>query len=81
MRTKSEELFESFCRMHGIAYRRVSETTEPTPDYELEISGQVILAEVKQFDPNPEEQAGMVRVISSWPSTTIDMQRRHWILI
>ena len=61
MATKSERLFESFCREHGIVYRRVRETTEARPDYELEIEGQILLVEIKQFDPNKEERAAIER--------------------
>jgi len=58
-RTESERLFESsFCKAHVVACRRVTETTEPRPDYELEIAGQQVLVEIKQFDPNEEERAG-----------------------
>jgi hypothetical protein len=61
MNTKSELLFESFCRIYGIQYQRVHETTEPRPDYELIIEGQQILAEIKQFDPNADEREAMER--------------------
>jgi hypothetical protein len=57
--TKSEKEFELFCNQAGIPCRPIP--TEPdqgrqTPDYELEISGVQIFAEVKQFDLTPEEQ-------------------------
>jgi hypothetical protein len=61
MNTKSELLFESCCRIYGIQYQRVHETTEPRPDYELIIEGQQILAEIKQFDPNADEREAMER--------------------
>jgi hypothetical protein len=61
MSTRSEQLFESFCRVHGVACRRVSEATSPRPDYVLELEGQHVLAEVKQFDPNKEERAAIQR--------------------
>jgi hypothetical protein len=59
MRTKSERLFESFCEVHGLTCHRVSTTIKPRPDYELEIGTHRLLVEVKQFDPNKEEQAFM----------------------
>lgn len=62
MSTKSEQLFESFCRVQGVACRRVSETTTPRPDYVLELEGQEMLAEVKQFDPNEEERSAIERL-------------------
>jgi hypothetical protein len=57
----SEQCFESFCGRNGITYGRIEEGTEPRPDYEMEISGQPILAELKQFDPNAEELAALER--------------------
>ena len=61
-RTESERLFESFCEAHGVWCRRVTEATEPRPDYELEIAGQPVVAEVKQFDPNEEERSAADRI-------------------
>ena len=61
MTTKSERLFEAFCQAHSVVYRRVQETDEPRPDYELEVKGQLLLAEIKQFDPNKEEQTAIER--------------------
>lgn len=60
--TKSEQLFEAFCRGHGIVYRRVPVSAARTPDYELELAGGAqLLAEVKQFDPNRQERAALAR--------------------
>ncbi len=56
MITKAERLFEFFCAAHGLACRRVHETSERRPDYELEIASQGILAEVKQSDSNADEK-------------------------
>ena len=59
MNTKSQVLFEAFCRVHSIQCQSVPETTEPRPDYELVIEGRQVLAEIKQFDPNTEEREAM----------------------
>ena len=51
---KSEMLFELFCDQVGLPWSRVP---DKRPDYEILAQGIRILAEVKQLDPNPEEQA------------------------
>jgi hypothetical protein len=56
--TISEELFERFCQENGIRSYRVppkSKEKIQTPDYDLFLNGQKIVAEVKQFDPNTKE--------------------------
>lgn len=54
-------LFEAFCREHGIMFSPVPEALDRRPDYELKIDGHLILAEVKQLDPNKEELAAIKR--------------------
>jgi hypothetical protein len=54
--TTSEEMFEAFCKMNGVKWRRVPISTGRTPDYEIAINGQRIVVEVKQIDPNPQER-------------------------
>lgn len=54
--TKSEYEFEKFCGLMHIFYRKVHESQQQRPDYEIVLSDQQVLVEVKQFDPNPEEQ-------------------------
>jgi hypothetical protein len=57
-RTDSEILFEQFCGIHGIPYARVNESSERTPDYEIEVSGQRVVVEVKETEdewPEPGE--------------------------
>lgn len=71
MITKSERLFESFCQVHSLACRRVPTTSKPRPDYELEIETQRILVEIKQFDPNREEQAYIARRVSGGKQTAL----------
>lgn len=54
--TASERAFEHFCTAHGIVYERVPATQSRTPDYLITLGGQQIVTEIKQIDPNPEEQ-------------------------
>jgi hypothetical protein len=54
---KSETLFELFCDQVGLPWSRVPEATEKRPDYEIVARAVRVLAEVKQLDPNPEEEA------------------------
>ncbi len=59
-KTESEKLFELFCNQHGIKCFRIptkSKQQEKTPDYDIWVSGQQIVVEVKQFDPTQEEVA------------------------
>jgi len=55
MSTESEAAFAFFCEHHGIACHRIPEAEEPRPDYEIVLSGQLVLVEVKQFDANADE--------------------------
>lgn len=55
MPTRSEKLFERFCSERSILFRSVAVGSEKTPDYDLEINGQLIAVEVKQLDR--DEQA------------------------
>jgi hypothetical protein len=51
--TKSELLFERFCREHAIDYKRIPRAEgKRTPDYEFYPSGVRIVVEVAQLDPN-----------------------------
>ncbi|MFK5951225.1 MAG: hypothetical protein QM500_20915 [Methylococcales bacterium] len=55
--TSSEDLFEKFCKENNIDYSKIEESTTKTPDYEIEIDGLIVIAEIKQIDPNKEEQS------------------------
>jgi len=55
-KTKSEQLFEKFCRVHNIRYRPIPVSTERMPDYDIFIKRRKVLVEVKQIDPNSKEQ-------------------------
>lgn len=54
---RSETLFEIFCDQVGVPWQRVPEESERRPDYEIFLHGVRIFAEVKQLDPNAEEEA------------------------
>jgi hypothetical protein len=59
MKTKSENMFEQFCKELSIEFTRVPESNEKyvkRPDYEVVINSTKILVEVKQIDPNQEEK-------------------------
>jgi hypothetical protein len=54
--TKSENLFEKFCALNQIPWRKIEESSlVQKPDYQVKFSGQDFIIEIKQFDPNQEE--------------------------
>jgi hypothetical protein len=54
--TISEALFEALCEEHGIACERIpSGLQRRTADYRLMLSGTIVVAEVKQLNPGPED--------------------------
>ena len=55
-KTASEIHFENLCADLGIPLRRITETNSKTPDYELTINEQLIVAEVKEMTLNKEEE-------------------------
>ena len=56
----AEQTFREFCDQAGIQCDRVPEVNEEKrPDYEIFVSGQKIIVEIKQFDPNPEEKKAL----------------------
>jgi len=55
--TRSERLFEELCNAHGVAFQRLPERQkDKQPDYELTLSGQRVVVEVKQVEPNEEDE-------------------------
>jgi len=46
---KSEELLEDWCTKKGWLFERIPEGTSKSPDYELNIMGTKIYAEVKEI--------------------------------
>lgn len=60
--TISETLFERFCAETGIPFVSLAPDPSaglPTPDYEIHLQEPPILVEVKQIDPNREDQASL----------------------
>jgi hypothetical protein len=56
-RSKSELLFERFCRENGIAFKLIPVARDRrTPDYEFYPSGVRIVVEVAQLDPNDDDR-------------------------
>jgi hypothetical protein len=55
-KTASEIFFENLCADLGVSLKRISETNTKTPDYELTIEDQLIIAEVKEMTRNNEEE-------------------------
>jgi hypothetical protein len=55
--TRSEVLFERFCRERGIEFKRLPLAETRTPDYEITAGAVRAVVEVKQVEPNPKEQA------------------------
>ena len=86
MRTDSETRFEQFCDRNGIKWERVSETTAQTPDYTLTLNGQLVVVEVKEVLPTPEEtesdrickERGYGNVISITPGRTVRKKIADW---
>lgn len=53
MKTESETLFEQFCAGNGISAKPIPVTPgAQTPDYEITLGGQSVIAEITQIDPN-----------------------------
>lgn len=56
----AEQTFRDFCDQVDIQCKRVPEVNvEKRPDYEIFASGQRVIVEVKQFDPNSEEKKAL----------------------
>lgn len=56
-KTKSESLFEDFCARRGIKCERIECGPGKTPDYDIWLSGNKIVAEVKQFETTDKDLA------------------------
>ena len=66
VKTKFEALFEKFCDGHNMEWFRVATSDQKgikTPDYDISVpDGPLVVVEVKQFDPNPEEKAAILQL-------------------
>ncbi|WMP15854.1 hypothetical protein [Thiothrix lacustris] len=49
-KTEGEKIFELFCSTNGIHFRKVPESAQPTPDYEVETEAGLVMFEIKQID-------------------------------
>ena len=54
IKTEAESLFEEFCHSNNIACEKVTEGSEPTPDYRAVLNGQNVVVEVKQVDEDDD---------------------------
>ncbi|MEJ2702099.1 MAG: hypothetical protein P8Z79_06615 [Sedimentisphaerales bacterium] len=54
--TISEMYFEELCVSRGIVCERITETGAESPDYRVLIQSVVLITEVKQLDPNKEDE-------------------------
>ena len=56
--TRSERLFEELCNAHGIKWTRLAVfPNRKQPDYELALGSQLVVVEVKQIEPNPDDRS------------------------
>src|SRR5712691_8884246 len=53
--TISETLFESLCMSRRIRCERILVTNNKTPDFVITLGAQRVVVEVKQLDPNKED--------------------------
>jgi hypothetical protein len=54
--TVSEVLFEQFCQDNSIPYSRVEQGEFKTPDYDVDFGGHRVIVEVKQINPNEDDE-------------------------
>ena len=54
--TISETLFEQFCEENSIPYARIEQEQHRTPDYDVYFGEHLVIAEVKQTDPNEKDE-------------------------
>jgi hypothetical protein len=56
-KTISEVLFEKFCEENSIRCSQIERQEYPTPDYDVYFDRHLVIAEVKQIDPNATDEA------------------------
>lgn len=77
---KSQQLFEAFCESNSIPIYPIKRSSIPgkkTPDYEVYISGYRVVVEVKQLDPNPEDQKFINSFLETGSTGTITLEPGH----
>ncbi len=59
MRTVSEQLFEDYCTLRCYPFKRIDPSAEAGrhPDYEVHTPRGAVICEVKQIEPNEEDEA------------------------
>jgi hypothetical protein len=57
--TESEALFEEYCESNGIPCYRIKEDDSRTPDYEIFDDDKKIIVEVKQIEPNSDDETAL----------------------
>lgn len=75
--TLSEVLFKKHCAERGIPCRRIEEGQKKVADFELSLDCGLVVAEIKQMDPNEEDRArqslppGTIRGAGYGPTTRV----------
>lgn len=59
MNTIAEDLFERYCDLVTLKCNRIPTSTIKTPDYRIFPCGQEVVVEIKQIDPNKEEEEAL----------------------
>ncbi len=80
-KTESEILFEEYCDQLDIDCAPIPRADTKTPDYELILGAQLVIAELKQLDLNDEdsssfEQARVRGWASAWPNPANRVRRK-----
>ncbi|MEX1128039.1 MAG: hypothetical protein WEB50_05705 [Vicinamibacterales bacterium] len=65
----AENQFEQYLIDSKVEYRRISVASEPTPDFEIVLSGRRIVVEVKQIDMNPEDRRVLAEIRAKQPAS------------
>src|SRR5687767_12357453 len=55
-KTISEILFEQFCKENSILCSQIERQEHKTPDYDVYFGAHLVIAEVKQLDPNEVDE-------------------------
>lgn len=85
-KTQSEIAFEKYCALKNIGFSRIEPSTLRTPDYELMLTSQTVIAEVKEIELDVEEEQerqrllterGYSQVISRTPGEKVRQKISH----
>ena len=50
IKTRSEYIFEEFCKKNNLQWEKIAERDEPTPDYKVFLNAETVIFEIKQID-------------------------------